>query len=128
MLLHPCIRGKQRSQLLHLEFIVLAASRCIHKDEILAAVTCDCLFKIRRRVDDLDGKPQNLRIFFELLHRRDTVGIRRDERPFEVLLKHKMRGDFCERRCLSDARRTDECIDTRAVRPGLQSVGELHHL
>ena len=128
MLLHPRIRGKQRCQFLHLEFVVLAAPRRIHEDKILAAMTRNCLFEIRCRVDDFDGKPQNLRIFFELLHRRDTVGIRRDERPFEVLLKHKMRGDFCERRCLSDACRTDECIDARAVRPGLQPVGELHHL
>ena len=68
MLLHTRVRGEQFLELVHLERVVLTAPGRIDENEVLAAVTGNCLFEIRRRVDDLNGQSQDLRVFFQLLH------------------------------------------------------------
>ena len=69
MLFHAGVCHEQVLELIHLKLIVLATSRCIDEDKILAAVACNRLLEVGGGVDDLDGKSQNLGVFFELLHR-----------------------------------------------------------
>ena len=89
---------------------------------------CDGFLEICGRVDHFHRQPQNLGIFFQLLHRRNTVGVCGNQSPLEVCLQDKMGSDLCQCRGLADPRCPNKGNDTRAVCPELEPVGELHHL
>ena len=122
------MRHKQLFELIHLELIVLASPRRVNKNKVLAAVARNRLSEICGGVNDFHRQPQDLSIFLELLYGGDAVGIRRDERPLEILLQHEMRSNLRKGCRLADACRADEGNNAGTVGTQAQPVRELHDL
>ena len=113
---------------LHLVFVMLAASRSVDQDKILSPMLPYRLGKLARSIDDLQRKPDDIRICFELLHSGDAIGVRRNERRTDSLLQHETRRNLRQRRRFSDPRRANQRNDPHTMTVQLDPLGALDDL
>ena len=105
---------------------MLTAPRRVDENQLLLAKLLYGFLEFIRRIDDGDGKSEDVGIRLELLDRRYAICVRRNERRADALFQDALRGDLRERRRLADARRPQESRDLSLAALEFKAVRHLH--